>query len=394
MQRSNIIITENNDQTLNFTFAQPGKHQSFSESTRGYRIQRKGTSIFFIRQSDNKLICHFKPFDNTLLICDPSGYALAAQFGTKRFLVGEANSKLAHDLPEGVNAQKFTRDLTLDLANIQRTSSPYKAVNLAELLQIKGKQELYSELAKLFNLCAGFTPGKQHEYLNGGYLQDKYCRFNIEQLAELNGTSTQHIFLLDSNDVIMGTISATIHRDGNNIDIYLYDEIANYFALLTESQIKAIYALNEKLQTARQEEQSALKVELAQMIEPKRTELLAHLFSAVRINMNKQFPSSHIHAFIRAANDRVENYVRLGCNAINTNNYVIHGAPTRYTQALDAHLKNYAAKKLEEKITHSSKLFNRTTLLIGATAVGLFAVGYKLYSNTTDSSKPPQLPKP
>lgn len=110
------------------------------------------------------------------------------------------------------------------------------------------KDKFYVLLSDLFNRCADFTPGKQDEYLSGGKKEDKYCRFNLMNNEEKQTVSTNQVFLMDDENNIAGTISATvIHGNGGTLDIYFYDEIVDYFTLLNPDEIAQLYDMSQQL---------------------------------------------------------------------------------------------------------------------------------------------------
>jgi hypothetical protein len=104
-------------------------------------------------------------------------------------------------------------------------------MTLETLMGFYNINQINSQLAELFNRCNDFTPGKKEGYLMGGSNADKYCRFNLESHQPLSNIVSDQIFLTNSQNKIISTISFTIcvNRTGA-VDVYLYDEIVDYKA--------------------------------------------------------------------------------------------------------------------------------------------------------------------
>lgn len=358
-------------------------------------LTRQGATIFAHDKNTHQLAAYFKPFDNTQLICTEAGYALANAYGAKRFLLNEATDA------KPSNASTFKRDRSFSLDEQDDASNiPFKVVDLTQLLALykTNKEDLYNHLAKLFNLCADFTPGKQEEYAQGGAKADKFCRFNLENNPTyfnfFNDALTEHVFLLDKNNQVIGTISASLIFANNQIDIYFYDEAVNYLSFLPEDTQKKIHILSDQLRdldkrikdesdenkkTLLEKERDQLKKEFYDLTETKRVELLGLLFRTARDQIkkiieriqhnlsldetNKNTNERKIHAFIRVAAERESSYEKLNCGKENKNIYVIHGPRTTYAERLDLYLKEWAKNELEKiavKVTSiSSTAFSK-----------------------------------
>ncbi len=226
------------------------EHQQLRDLLTRYTIKKYGSSYFIYSKDPFQLISHFNSFDNTLLIMHPEGYVIAEALGTKRFPIGAARAQLNSENAKQVNAIQFKRDLQFPLiVSDPEPYTPYKIVNLDQLRQTrKNPSKLYIELAKLFNRCSDYAPTKKEEFLDGGALADKFCRFNTEDHQHHPNVVTLNTFLLDEqhNNKIIGTQSATVVLHPNNeIDIYLYDEVVDYFSLLTPQQIEEYVQLCE-----------------------------------------------------------------------------------------------------------------------------------------------------
>jgi hypothetical protein len=344
--------------------------QEFHAEMQNYRIMRQGASIFFYNAND-ELVLHFNPFDNTVLVCSPDGYALANRLGTKRFPISAARLALTKQQANEVGATKFKRDYSFPLQSPeQQTTSPYKVVALEDLLKIYDTKQLNTALAELFNRCNDFTPGKKAEYLKGGKLEDKYCRFNLENQQPKSGIVTDQVFLLDDKNKIIGTISFTLYVNKDRIiDIYLYDEIVDYFTILSEKDQQKLQSLYPDATLSDDAKQAAL-VATAHLIEPKRLALMAPLFEAARLriidimglirskesdsldNLTDAIEKGRVHAFIRAAAGREESYLALNCSATNSATYVIHGPASKYANLLDSYVKQWAYRKLQQFAFH------------------------------------------
>lgn len=385
------------------------ENQAFLKKIIDYRIQRQGASIIFFAKSDNKQILYFNTFDNSMFIHDSRGYSLAADFGTKRFPVGKARSALTKEQAQEQKAIQFERDLSFPITvSVEEKVSSFKSVTLAELLIIndKNQDKLYEDLAELFNRCADFTPGKQDEYLSGGKKVDKYCRFNLDNHKLLASTVTDQIFLLDSQNKIIGTISATIivQSDGTT-DVYFYDEIVDYSIRLKPYEkeiLEMLYKNDKKLP------KDVQKAEIAKIIEPRRLEIMQPLFAAARQQIIQTISTlsgssgeslikeGKVHAFIRAAAGRVSSYKALACGEEKSITYVIHGPSTAYTEMLDHHVKNWAEqqlkllKKLPDEIKPSTtkSSYLTTAFNYGVTLATIGILAYKLWPKGESSSAP------
>ncbi len=331
--------------------------QAFLARMSQYTIKADGSSILFYNQK-NRLISCIKPFDNTQLICVNDGCELAADFGAKRFLVSEArNDETANQ----TNAFHFRRDLSFPIEKRENeTAITFQVLDLPDVLkQFRADQnKLYNVLAELFNRCADFTPAKQNEYLARGAKEDKFCRFNDVKNVDptpITSPITSHVFLMNNENKIIGTISTTIIQNNDDVDIYFYDEIVDYFTLLSPEQIEALSEKIQQLDTKKDEViKSTLKEEIAGLIEPKRMELMAQLFAAARKNIrsaidnfDEKIEKNQVHAFIRAADGRDEAYIeKLGCRRTN-DHFVIHGPATAQLKMLDTYVKEWAAEQLK-----------------------------------------------
>ncbi len=389
------------------------ENQEFLRKLGDYRIQRQGASIYFFAKSDNRQVLFCNIFDNTFFINDTRGFALAAEFGTKRFLIGQARSALTEEQAQNVNATQFSRDLSFPLnASAEEKSTSFKVVTLAELLAIheKNPDKFYENQGELFHRCADFTPGKQDEYLTGGNKIDKFCRFNLENHQPLNSTVTEQVFLLDKQNKVVGTISATIlvQEDGT-IAVYFYDEIVDYFTRLQTEEKAALEKLYKNEEKLSEENQKAA---IAKIIEPRRLELMEPLFAAARNQVmqtiNKLSAASgenlirngKVHAFIRAAAGRVDSYKALGCGKEPSPTYVIHGPPTDHAKMLDRHIKNWADQQLvkvaknspnEVKTSQKSSYlsYGKTAFSFGVAFAAVGILAYKFWPRTSNTSSLP-----
>jgi len=378
------------------------ENQAFLKKIADYKIQRQGSGIYFFDKRDNKPILYCNPFDNTLFVIDQCGYALAAEFGAKRFLVGKARSTLTTEAASEQKAIQFDRDLSFPLKVAEEEkATTFKAVTLAELLAInkENPDKLYENLAELFNRCADFTPGKQDEYLTGGKKADKFCRFNLDSQKPLASTVTDQIFLLDKQNKVIGTISATVmvQPDGTT-DVYFYDEIVDYFTRLQPTEKEALeklYKNEEKLS------EEAQKAEIAKIIEPRRLELMRPLFAAARekviqtistvsgLSGQDLIEAGKVHAFIRAAAGRVPSYKALACGEEKSATHVIHGPATNYTKMLDSHVKIWADQQLLKLSTakKSSSWSYGKVFTFGAAAAVLGLLAYRACRGGTGSAQ-------
>jgi hypothetical protein len=343
--------------------------QAFLARIKQYTIKKNGASILIYGEND-RLMLHINPFDNTQSICTADSYTLASDFSAKRFVIGEARKQLDMAKAEEVKAIHFSRDLSFPIEkSVNDDTQNYKIVDLAGLLNQfssdSDKDRLYTQLAELFNRCADFTPGKQDEYLSGGKKEDKFCRFNLMNTTDQT-VRTEQVFLLDDKNKLVGTISATIINSNENaLDIYFYDEVVDYFTLLSsEEKLQFDVALRQLKTEENATFKATLEKDIAALIDPKRSILMAQLFSATRlslrkliINLDEKIESGAVHAFIRAALGRVEAYRELGCGKANTENFVIHGMPTSQLNMLDALVKTWAAEQLKLLQPKVSSLF-------------------------------------
>ena len=348
---------------------------AFYQAIQPFQLKRQGATVLIYTKDSHELVSYFKPYDNTQLVCSKDGYEVAALFGGKRFIVGQANSQ---DQPQ--TAQQFSRDRAFPLLPRPHETNyfPFRCESLEFLDSFyrKNKNELYDQLAHLFNDCADFTPGKQDEYLSGGAETDKRCRFNVNNNPpKIKEIFNDHVFFLDANKQVIGTISATIV---NGTDIYLYDEIVDYFKCLTKEDQNKVRALAETLRQLEQEKQknqhhseldskiAAIKKELSEIIEPKRSLLLQFLFSAARdricqslqryFAVSKEDTNEKVRAFIRVASGREASYEALNCGKANDNIHVIHGKPTPYAEMLAKHITQLIApNKIQLTNTSSSQ---------------------------------------
>lgn len=345
---------------------------AFIERMKTYTMKQNGATILITHRANGRLLTCINPFDKTQFICDESGFELAADFGAKRFLAGEARVQMQEDKSEHAGVIKFARDLSFPIDKKENeTAVDYCRLDLrGALKQFRSDRDrFYVQLSELFNRCADFTPGKQAEYLAGGKKQDKYCRFNLPDKEEDQPVSTEHVFLMNDNNHIVGTISCILLRSKTSLDIYFYDEIVDYFTLLDASDIAKVYAftaslnkLNNNLksedhpetQSTLKNEITAIENEITALIEPKRMYLMAQLFAAARESLREKISglddkiaAGQVHAFIRAAKGREEAYAELGCGSTNTGNFVIHGDPTPQLSMQDTYIKSWAAEELE-----------------------------------------------
>lgn len=333
------------------------EQQQFLARMTAFTFERHGASVFIYQKTNHLLLGCFNTFDNTFFVCSPDGYKLAAEFGTKRFPVGDARLALDEKQATTVGAIKFARDLSCPITSASDEKiGPYKPASLTEILQIKksNQAQFYQEMADLFGRCADFTPGKKEEYMSGEKIADKYCRLNLTNEQSKDGIITDHVFLLDekNNNQIVGTVSATIcFSKTGTVDVYFYDEIVDYFTKIKNPEdIQQLRALN----TDTSLDENRRKEIIADIVNPKRMELMKSLFTAARQKiaatiqtLDPQLQLSKVRGFIRAADGRVPLYVsELHCSPDNTQHFVIHGRPTDYAKMLDAHIKLWANKRL------------------------------------------------
>jgi hypothetical protein len=257
---------------------------------------RHGSTVFIKNKADDKLICQFNPFDNTIFICDPRGYAVANLLGTKRFPVGAARKDINEIKANAVNAIQFPRDFNFPLERPSKT--------LPEPLKIVSRPQSYSELTDMLVRSSGFTPEKIEEYKKSG---DIYCRFNpINQAAQFGCFSCQ-IFIADStkNDKTVGAVVADILvSDSGLIDVYMRDEIVEPPCTLSDLFDAARTVVNQKLSS-----------------------------------MDRLYRPDQATAFIRAAQGKEKPYIELGCGSTSPGIYVIHGQRTELAEAIDSYVK-------------------------------------------------------
>lgn len=155
-------------------------------------------------------------------------------------------------------------------------------------------------------------------------------------------------------DKIIGTISATcILNADKTADVYVYDEVVDYFTLLSGVHEGALYLNMIALNNTNTNDTNTIqqiKSAIALLTDPYREKLLAELFTAAQIKIQFFLAQHGIHmnntrCFIRAAAGREAMYQRLGCQA-NVGVQVIHGAPSDFMKALDKLGKAWAADQL------------------------------------------------
>ncbi|MDR3478480.1 MAG: hypothetical protein P4M14_10675 [Gammaproteobacteria bacterium] len=326
--------------------------QQFFAKVIDYRLVRQGASVLIYDKVEDVLVSVFKPFDNTQLICDPRGYDMAAVLGAERFLVGAAYNQPPEEKLNVGKAIPFSRDLSFSLkvSQAEIAKIPFKVVNLADLLKIYqgAEAKLYLDLVDIFLRCANYAPEKMGEYVD---VTDMMCRFNLENTSQ-GGPVTDHVFLLDNSNKIIGTMSSTLIMGANgDIDIYFYDEVVDYFTLSNHTQT------NKLSQAKKTEAKDGIDNHLEMCIEARRTVLLAHLFVAARQSatkaiekMRENFSSAPldemaVRAFIRVAEGREEYYKTLNCGKEKLDMYVIHGARTTYGDKLAECVNTWLEKK-------------------------------------------------
>lgn len=356
------------------------EEQDFCERMKKYKLIQQGASIFIYNRHNDELLSHYNPFDNTQLVCSPDGFQLANEFGAKRFLALKARNALMQASAHEAKAENFSRDRAFPLKVVHEASNPYTPVNLEQLLEInkQNPEALYDELADLFDRCADFIPEKQAEYRSGGRKQDKFCRFNTENPQPQSGTVTKQLFLLDENKKIIGTISSTICTNPDGLaDIYLYDEVVDYFTQIDPSSetMKRLQALYSDTSLSLDDK----KAEIGKIIEPIRLKLMAPLFAAIRqqikktlseiyphtseSEINHRIENGAIRAFIRAADKRVSSYEQLGCGTENHAFYVIHGKPTPAAKLMDSYVKEVWAQSQLHKLRRNPMQANAMELV-------------------------------
>ena len=365
VQNNNILTFE-----LDASDLPESENAAFAALAKKYKFTVNGSTIF-LHNLDDKLISIMHPFDNTqfLLSADAEDVAFAEKLGGKRFMAGLARKQMLDQPQARQDAIMFDRDMSFSLDSTQRDqSSPYRVMTLAEMQRYfsADKHKPYRALVDLFNRCADFTPGKQQEYLSSGKeIQDKYCRFNLDRKPLTPyWYKTEHLFLLTKDDKIAGTVSmAIIEHPDQFVDIYVYDEITNYFLLLDEQQKAKHAAFTAAFDLGDKDEKAVIQPLIAKLVEPARTQLLDELFTAARahlhqtvVGLHEHISRGHSHAFIRAARGREHTYQQLGC-APTRQTLVIHDKPVPpelldkhviQLKLLDAHLKEWAGRRLIE----------------------------------------------
>ncbi len=341
------------------------QNKDLKEILSKYVIQQVGSSVFIYLKDSQSLVAHFNSFDNTLLILQPQGFSIADAFGSKRFPLGAGRQELLQVTAAKVNAIEFKRDLQFPLISPKREPKiAYKAVNFPQLLLArKDISNLYAELAELFNRCSDYTTLKKQEFLAGGALEDKFCRFNRDNQKTQNGVCTINTFLVDEmrNNKVVGTQSATIVQQPNReVDIYLYDEVVDYYILLTSEEIQEYRELcDNKPELSEEDKATPIIVHL----ESKREELLSQLFAITRekikVKLRELLPDldqqqidqmildKKIRAIIRAAPVWYPYSARLNCVPNPDGVFVIHGKRTDLGDYVDKQIKNWATAKLK-----------------------------------------------
>lgn len=338
--------------------------QAFSKRMEQYKLVQQGASIYIYKLG--KLLSHYNPFDNTQLVCSAEGFELANEFGAKRFLILEARAALT----AAGTATAFSRDRSFPLkATANDASNPFKVAGLKELLDLnqQNKEKVYNDLADLLDGCADFTPDKQAEYKRGGSIQDKFCRFNLENQQPKDGMRNEQVFLLDEKNKIMGSISATICTNANgDADIYVYDEVVDYKAQAGSDPAAERLKLMGFL--------------FAALREQIRKTLCTLITSLSEANLDQKIETASVRALIRAAAENISTYVQLGCGSENTGYYVIHGPATPAAKLLDSYLKEtWAQEKLQQLALKSPTQTN--------TSSNLFYHGHDV-SETSGDHKP------
>lgn len=352
-----------NEKTNKLSYVADGNEKpaekDFLKAIEEYDITLYGSAIHIEKEGES--ILHIHPWDNSVFVYTTEGIELATAFGAKRFLVSDAREHITAELAAASGAKPFPRDLSFPLQS-EASDATVKYINLADKLKaFRTKEEREAFYANILNLhirCADFTLKKQEEYRTPG---DNYCRFNLESSNPF--TRTETIFLLNDDNNIIGSINAVIITDKNgHIDIYLYDEVVDYYTLLDPQQIEAVKQLQAEHSAATNDnDKKAIQLKIANIVEDKRTELLRPLFAAARHNLRKVIPNLDeipVNAFIRATcgrDDSVDHFKKMGCGA-NTQNYVIHGPATDTFKLLDAHVKAWGTSKLAEFKTTVSSL--------------------------------------
>jgi|GEM_PF-7042152 len=342
------------------------KNLQFIEMMRSYTLQRHGADVL-VYNKKKQLVSLIKPYDNTqhLFIND---FELAAAFGAKRFIEGEALAYYSREDFKMHQVMQFERDRNFPLV---KDEDPKKQ-NFLTLQEFLHNYRFYpymayQTLAHFFEHCADFTTGKEEEYAQDA-VADKMCRFDKESNTPIDGIVTDHIFLMQQQKLI-GTLSMTIMpRPKGGYDIYFYDEIVDYFSLLTQEgeklyvyqRINKCMELNKLLkQDGRWKDRAKIEAEINQLkaeIEVKvgkhRKLLLQKLFNAACQHLDEKLSNfstlvtkKQVHGFIRTAAGRVQMYEELGCSHNNNSSYVIHGPATPALGLLNNFVKQTLAKQ-------------------------------------------------
>lgn len=348
------------------------KSQSLEELLSNYSLQQHGSSVFIYSIQNRSIVAHFNSFDNTLLILQPEGFPIANALGSKRFPIGAGRQDLSKTTAATVNAIEFKRDLQFPLLpSKQEPQIAYKIVDLPQLLQTRtDTSKVYSELVDLFNRCSDYAPSKKEEFVAGGAASDKFCRFNRENLKTLNGICTINTFLLDESkdNKIIGTQSATIVlHPSEEVDIYLYDEVVDYSILLSPDEILKYQQLCDNKPELSEEDK---RTPIALLVESKRGELFAQLFSATRekifqklqellpkLNHNQieqLIISNKVRAIIRAAAVWYPYSATLNCVPADNGIFVIHGPRTDLGNYIDKQIKDWAATNIKAILESNS----------------------------------------
>lgn len=337
-----------------------------------YHFQQHGSSVFVYLKENDSLVAHFNSFDNTLLILQPNGFQIADAFGSKRFPLGQAREELNQQNAAEINAIAFKRDLKFPLISpTQKPEINYRTADFSELLHSHPEtSKLYNDLADLFSRCSDYTPSKKEEFVAGGALADKFCRFNRENQKTLSGVCTINTFLLDekNDNKMVATQSATIILHPNEeVDIYLYDEVADYFTLLTPDQIQEYQKHCANRSELSDEDKNT---PIAIVVESKREELFTQLFTATREKIKEKLHellpslnaqeielrinSNKIRAIIRAATVWYPYSAKLNCVPEKNGIFVIHGPRTDLGNSIDQQIKDWATIKIKTILeTHS-----------------------------------------
>lgn len=378
---TNVRIIEKDNGIVQFVLDEAKasvEDKQFVETMSQYESKILNSSLVIRNAKTQQVATHIHITDNTQMVND---LKLANLFGAKRFLVGKLASTLQTEdekaIKEKTQAIKFSRDISFPLIV---NDHPWQSepLRLDAFSRRCHSHNVHSILAEVFHRCADFTPGKQEEYRSGGKLEDKYCRFNPANQKDDN-VIMDHVFICNADKTFGATISYTIvinNTDPNNIeaDIYFYDEVTDYFKLLSTSEnnilqekIKTLQSLIEleekKTATKAQLEQiNPLKDEINEITNKARTYYFKPLFAwaalFVRDTLVNKFNWSEdeldqainknmIRGFIRAAAGREALYQKLGCGNGTFKHCVIHGPRTPYGVLLDQFFKERASQELQ-----------------------------------------------